>query len=262
MFTAMRACILGAKRASLMTEQTILIVDDEEKIRTLLRNVLEGEGFGVVTAASATQARPYIADAHLSLITLDVHLGSESGLELAREIRRTSDIPIIMVSGKDDVIDRVVGLEIGADDYITKPFHVREIIARVRSVLRRSAQDTPPVQAAAHGSANFVFDEMIAIPDHMKLADRSGADCDLTSAEFKLLSVFLNRPKRVLSRDQLMDLIGGHAWNPTDRTIDNQIARLRKKIERDAANPKLIKTVRGVGYTFACEVDVVPTSGS
>lgn len=243
-----------------MAGQTIMIVDDEEKIRTLLRNVLEGEGYKVVTAESASQARPYIADAHLSLITLDVHLGSESGVELAREIRQTSDIPIIMISGKDDVIDRVVGLEIGADDYITKPFHVREVIARVRSVLRRSSPDTPRAQSHAHDSVNFVFDDMTAIPDHMKLEDRNGSDCELTSAEFKLLSVFLSRPKRVLSRDQLMDLIGGHAWNPTDRTIDNQIARLRKKIERDAANPKLIKTVRGVGYTFACEVDVVATA--
>ncbi len=169
-----------------------------------------------------------------------------------------------MVTGKDDVIDRVVGLEIGADDYITKPFHVREILARIRAVLRRqpempSAADRAPVNGGVEAIAAFHFDGIVVVPDRMDVIDRDGDDCGLTSGDFALLKVFLERPKRVLSRDQLMDLTGGVDWSPLDRTIDNQVARLRKKIERNPSDPKLIKTVRGVGYTFACDVERKPT---
>lgn len=249
-----------------MPDQTILVVDDDPKIRTLLRNVLEDDGFVVFEAQTAAEVMQVIETTPVSLITLDIHLGSENGIELARQIRRVSQVAIIMVTGKDDVIDRVVGLEVGADDYITKPFHVRELIARIRSVLRRAdgqegAQDVvvTAAQAAPSGqdSVHFTFDGMTAIPDQMKLLDRNGAECGLTSGDFKLLDVFLNRPKRVLSRDQLMDLTGGTEWSPLDRAIDNQIARLRKKIEREPSDPKLIKTVRGIGYTFASNVGIV-----
>ena len=176
-----------------------------------------------------------------------------------------------MVTGNDDVIDRVVGLEIGADDYITKPFHVREVIARIRSVLRRTeaAPNIPDgigseivTEKFQTQSMQFFFDGMTASPDTFKLIDRDGNDCGLTSGDFKLLTIFLKRPKRILSRDQLMDLTGGIEWSPLDRTIDNQIARLRKKIERDPSDPTLIKTVRGIGYTFACEVQTVQPSDS
>ena len=244
-----------------MTDQTVLIVEDDPKIRSLLRNLLEGEGFKTLEAHTVQDTLSLLEANSVQLVTLDVHLGQENGIELAREIRRTSQVPIIMLTGKDDVIDRVVGLEVGADDYITKPFHVREVLARIRSVLRRSgnaeqavadAKTIPPGDANYH----FVFDEMTAIPDRLELLDRNGVDCPLTSGDFRLLNVFLNRPKRVLSRDQLMDAIGGQDWTPLDRTIDNQIARLRKKIERDASEPKLIKTMRGVGYVFACDVTV------
>ena len=253
-----------------MTDQTILVVDDDPKIRTLLRNVLEDDGFGVIEAATATEVLRVIETSAVSLISLDLNLGSDNGIDLARQIRRTSQVPIIMVTGKEDVIDRVVGLEVGADDYITKPFHLREVLARIRSVLRRSETTSQVLQKAADtlasspaqspDSVHFSFDGMIAIPDQMKLMDRSGVECGLTSGDFKLLDVFLSRPKRVLSRDQLMDLTGGMEWNPLDRAIDNQIARLRKKIERDPSDPKLIKTVRGVGYSFACEVQIVQAS--
>ena len=239
-----------------MTDQTVLIVDDDPKIRTLLRNMLEDEGFVTLETGTAQKAMDLMQSHSIALVTLDIHLGADNGIEIARDIRRTSQVPIIMLTGKDDVIDRVVGLEVGADDYITKPFHVREVIARIRSVLRRSgdAQDQPPKASIGH----FVFDGMAAYPDRLELMDRDGADCGLTSGDFKLLDVFLNRPKRVLSRDQLMDLTGGLEWSPLDRTIDNQVARLRKKIEHDPSNPKLIKTVRGIGYTFACDVTSVP----
>ncbi len=246
-----------------MNGQTILVVDDERKIRNLLRNVLEGEGFNVVEAETSSQVLDSIREFTPCLVTLDISLGAENGIEVARSIRHFSQVPIIMVTGKDDVIDRVVGLEVGADDYITKPFHVREVIARIRSVLRRSeaterAHDTAAIPAqtpdAESKSIKYQFDGMTAFPDRMELLDREGAPCMLTSGDFKLLSVFLDRPKRVLSRDQLMDLTGGVEWQPLDRAIDNQIARLRKKIERDPSEPKLIKTVRGIGYTFAQDV--------
>ncbi|WP_299740174.1 response regulator transcription factor [uncultured Roseobacter sp.] len=250
-----------------MTDQTILVVEDDSKIRTLLRNVMEDEGYSVLEADSAVDVLETIKSTRIDLITLDIHLGSENGLELAKEIRRISDISIIMLTGKGDVIDRVVGLEVGADDYITKPFHVREVIARIRSVLRRAGDKSTARQDAhapgaqdAEGGAHFRFDGMTAFPDRLEVLDRKGLDCRLTSGDFKLLSVFLHRPKRVLSRDQLMDLTGGAEWSPLDRTIDNQVARLRKKIERDPSDPKLIKTVRGVGYTFACDVQTVQPS--
>ncbi|MDW3223854.1 MAG: response regulator transcription factor [Paracoccaceae bacterium] len=250
-----------------MSDQTILIVDDDPKIRTLLCNVLEDDGFVVREAETAGEALEILAQTPISLITLDIHLGRDNGVDLARDIRRTSQVPIVMVTGKDDVIDRVVGLEVGADDYITKPFHVREVTARIRSVLRRTGRiESELLHAAAkpepdlQASSAFCFDGMTAIPDRLELLDRKNSDCGLTSGDFKLLSVFLERPKRVLSRDQLMDLTGGIEWSPLDRTIDNQIARLRKKIERDPSSPKVIKTVRGVGYTMACDVQKIQSS--
>ena len=252
------------RKRPVMTKQTILVVEDDPKVRTLLRNVMEGEGYGVLEADCAEDALRAVRTSQVSLMTLDIHLGSDNGLELARVIRRDSQIPIIMVTGKDDIIDRVVGLEVGADDYITKPFHIREVLARIRSVLRRSGHGGQacvpgePVRARAEDgtSACFRFDGLTAVPDRFELRDRDGTDCGLTSGDFKLLTIFLERPKRVLSRDQLMDLNGGMERGPLDRTIDNQVARLRKKIERDPSDPKIIKTVRGVGYTLACDVQV------
>jgi DNA-binding response OmpR family regulator len=252
-----------------MTQQTILVVDDDAKIRTLLRNVLEAESFVVLEAATRSEVLDTLDRKAVHLITLDLHLGPDDGLQIAREIRKFSNVPIIMVSGRDDVIDRVVGLEIGADDYITKPFHVREVIARIRTVLRRvhaseegeaaSGQDAK--RPGPEQSWHFCFDGMTAVPDRLELVDREGVQYDLTSGDFKLLTIFLERPKRVLSRDQLMDLNSGQGYSPLDRTIDNQIARLRKKIERDPSEPKLIKTVRGVGYMFACNVTTVQGNG-
>jgi len=243
---------------------TILVVEDDVKVRTLLRNVLEDDGFAVLEAQTVAATLDCIATHDPSLVTLDIHLGSESGLDLAREIRKVSTVPLVMVTGRDDVIDRIVGLELGADDYITKPFHVREVIARLRAVLRRHDFAEADANQRANGAADvpesaaYHFDGVIAVPDRMQVIDRTGSDCTLTSGDFNLLNVFLKRPKRVLSRDQLMDFTGGLEWSPLDRTIDNQVARLRKKIERNPSSPQLIKTVRGVGYTFACDVERRP----
>lgn len=239
-----------------MTGQRILVVDDDPKVRALLRRCLEGESYLVSEAESMAETLAELAAHAPDLITLDLQLGADDGLEVAREIRRLSNVPIVMVTGKADIIDRVVGLEIGADDYIVKPFHVREVIARVKTVLRRSAaasvhEDAPPTEAI---SQRVAFDGLVAIPDQFVLTDRAGTAIELTSGEYKLLAIFLDRPKRTLTRDYLMGLIGGHDYAPLDRTVDNQIARLRRKIERDPAHPELIKTVRGLGYMFAADV--------
>lgn len=229
-----------------MVSNVVLVVDDEEKIRSLLTRCLENEGYLVHVAADGAAARDQFARIRPDLVTLDLNLGAEDGLDLAREFRKArDDVAIIMLTGKDDVIDRVVGLELGADDYVTKPFHVREILARVKTVLRRlerppSETPTPP------GTVDL--DGLSVDLDRMALSDRQNLPCDMTTADTKLLRAFVEHPMRPLSRDRLMDLVNGNDWSPLDRTIDNQVARLRKKIERDPGRPELIRTVRGVGY--------------
>ncbi|MES2144632.1 MAG: response regulator [Pseudomonadota bacterium] len=238
--------------------QNILVVDDDPKMRTLLRRCLEGEGFAIHEASSESEVVAALSALTIALIALDLNLGAESGLAIARHVREVSKVPIIMITAKTDVIDRVVGLELGADDYITKPFHPRELVARVRAVLRRAARGTDAVpdrpDHAPEGSP-LMFDGLKVYPDRHELYDRQGALVDLTSGDFLLLQVFLDHPKRILSRERIMDLLHGTAWAPFDRTIDNQVARLRRKIERDTARPLLIKTVRGVGYMFAADLE-------
>ncbi|NUH67124.1 response regulator [Sulfitobacter sp. S0837] len=233
-----------------MAAKNILIVDDDAKIRTLLRRCLEGDGYRVVEAHNAQSVRAAFAAEDFDLVTLDLNLGAEDGLDIARELHRDHDVPIFMVTGKDDVIDRVVGLELGADDYLTKPFHVREVLARVKSVLRRSGKRDRDEEAQPQDDPWLALDGLKVKLDRMLLVDRDGHECDLTTADFKLLTAFLNHAKKPLSRDRLMDLIDGQDWAPLDRTIDNQVARLRKKVERDPTRPSLIKTVRGVGYVL------------
>lgn len=243
-------------------QKNILVVDDDQKIRRLLRNCFEPEGFGVFEAENSSQVDARLAETQIDLITLDLNLGAENGLTIAASLKAKCDIPIIIVTGKGDVIDRVVGLEMGADDYISKPFHVREVIARVRSVLRRSEGAQPvsndtQVKAPSEEpteSNRYKFNDWVADFDSFELKSPCGSLCELTTADFKLLRVLLENPKRVLSREQIMDHVNGHDWAPYDRTIDNQIARLRKKLEEDPAKPRLIKTVRGIGYTFAADV--------
>ncbi|MEH6645983.1 response regulator [Sulfitobacter sp.] len=235
-----------------MSQKKVLVVDDDLKIRALLRRCLEGDGFLVEEAENGEGVRRAFSRDFPDLVTLDLNLGDEDGLDIARDIRRNHDVPIMMVTGKDDVIDRVVGLELGADDYLTKPFHVREVLARVRAVLRRTENGTKSqtvqISDTSAISSLLCLDGLTVDLDRLVLTDRSGKDCDLTTADFRLLSAFLHNPKRSLSRDRLMDLIDGPDWAPLDRAIDNQVARLRKKIERDPARPLLIKTVRGIGY--------------
>jgi DNA-binding response OmpR family regulator len=236
-----------------MRDDTILVVDDDPKMRKLLRACFEAEGFGVAEAEDSASALAAIEAGPVSLVTLDLNLGIDSGYDVARLIGRGHDTPIIMVTGRSDVIDRVVGLELGADDYIVKPFHPREMVARVRTVLRRT-QRRPDEAPAAPDGEGFEFDGMQAIPSRLELRDRDGAPVELTAGDFRLLEVFLVSPGRALSRDTILDRMHGRSWSPYDRSIDNQIARLRKKIEVDPTNPHIIKTVRGIGYTMAVPV--------
>jgi two-component system OmpR family response regulator len=233
-----------------MSGDHILIVDDDPKVRILLRRCFEGEGFTASDAKDGAELRACLERHPVALITLDLNLGKENGLDLAREIRRERNIPIIMLTGKGDAIDRVVGLELGADDYLAKPFELRELVARVRAVLRRTNASEPP----APSGQRYAFEGWVFDASRRSLNRRDGEALELTTSEFNLLDAFVKRPHRVLSRDDLMDLLKGHDWSPLDRSIDNLVARLRKKIESDPDRPALIKTVRGVGYTFVADV--------
>ena len=235
----------------------ILVVDDEAAVRTLLRECFELEGFEVAEAGDASSAKALIAAGAPDLVTLDLKLGGDDGLELAREIRAICNVPIVMISGKGDTIDRVVGLELGADDYISKPFHVREVLARVKAVLRRYEGAAAAAGAGPQGSAaggRYRFAGLVLDVPRRELTGADGAPVELTTAEFNMLAMLAARPHRVLSRDNIMDLLKGHEWSPFDRSIDSLIVRLRRKIEPVPDTPRIIKTVRGVGYVLAADV--------
>jgi two-component system, OmpR family, response regulator len=230
----------------------IVVVDDDAAIRRLLRSAFEHEGYAVSDARNRAELFRCL-DAHdVSLITLDLTLGGEDGLAIAREIRTIKDVPIIMVTAKASDVDRIVGLEIGADDYIVKPFNVREVLARVRAVLRRT--ESPPRGLTQDRRGGFRFDGWLLDVSARALLAPDGAAHDLTAAEFRLLHAFLERPQRVLSRALLLDIVSGQDADPLERAVDTLVGRLRKKIESDTATPKIIKTVRGAGYVFAAKV--------
>lgn len=235
----------------------VLIVDDDPEIRTLLREYFELEGYRVSEAKDGTELRVHLEKHPVTLITLDINLPGEDGFALAREIRAKRNMPIVMISGKQDPIDRIVGLELGADDFITKPFHLREVLARVRAVLRRyQPDDRKAATLDGHRKEKcYRFDGFELFPQRRELTNASGQVIELTTAEFNLLEMFSARPTRVMTRDNIMDLLKGHDWSPLDRSIDTLVARLRRKIESDPDHPKLIKTVRAVGYVFAVEVE-------
>ncbi len=231
----------------------VLVVDDDPRVREMLREFLTGEGFRVSLADGGDEMRPMVAAGGVDLVLLDLVMPGDDGLTLARELRRDTNVPIIMLTGKGDVIDRIVGLEIGADDYIAKPFHLREILARVRSVLRRCMPDRgrePPPAPIPPATSGFEFDGWRFDATRRTLYDAQGGTVDLTTGEFELLRVFVENAGKVLNRDQLMDQAKGREWTPYDRAVDTQIGRLRRKIEPDPAKPVWIKTVRGVGYVF------------
>ena len=244
------------------TETNILIVDDDRRVRDMLCRYLDQEGFHATAGEDGTAMRQHLADNPVDLVLLDLVMPGEDGLSLSRELRATSEMPIIMLTGKGDPMDRVIGLEVGADDYITKPFHLREVLARIRSVLRRSdSRPTrmPDAEADAVPTDDAHREEdgerLIFAGWCLDLAARNlhapdSSPVPLTTGEFNLLTAFVKRPNRPLSRDQIMDIVQGRDWSPYDRSIDTQVGRLRKKLEADPKDPQLIKTVRGVGYVF------------
>ena len=233
----------------------ILVVDDDQRIRQMLTRYFEQEGYRISAAAGGAAMRAQLNDS-VDVILLDVVMPGEDGLTLAREIRAMSNVGIIMLTGRDDVLDRVVGLEVGADDYIAKPFHLREVLARIKSVLRR--RGPPRVHLAAGPSA---AEEIIRFEGwrleigRRQLVSPGGEDVALTTGEFDLLAALAKHPGRVFGREALMDLTRGRSLEAFDRTIDAQVARLRKKIESDPKSPTLVKSIRGVGYVFTGKID-------
>ncbi len=236
----------------------ILIVDDQQIVRSALRSGLESEGFVVSEAANKAALFARLdRQPPVNLITLDVILGEEDGLKLAREVRARRNIPIIMITGLAHPVDRVTGLEHGADDYIVKPFLIREVLMRIHSVLRlyelerRNSEDATGNEVKEE---QYECDTGVTDVRRREVRKPDGTLLELTDAEFDILVTFLRNPARVLSRDDLSMMLKGRQWSPTDRTLDGHIARLRKKIELDIQTPRLIKTVWRVGYVFAGDV--------
>ena len=246
-----------------MTDRTVvLVVEDEEAIRELVATYLEQEGFAVLAAPDGTSMRRTLAESSVDLIVLDVRLPDEDGFDLVRELRRTRDTPVILLTGKAAPVDRIVGLELGADDYLAKPFELRELLARIRSVLRRTlSSDAQAAPGSAPGSAPGpggikvrVFSGWALDPVRRRLFSPDGAEVELTGAEFELLRELVENAQQPISRNQLLNAAQSRDWEPHDRSIDVSISRLRKKLESDPGNPTLIKTIRNVGYILASEV--------
>jgi two-component system OmpR family response regulator len=227
----------------------ILVVDDHREIRDLVSRALTKEGFRVVTAADGRAMRKVLADSRIDLVLLDLMLPGEDGLSLCRALRTESNIPVIMLTAKGEEVDRVIGLEMGADDYLPKPFGSRELIARIRAVLRRS-QEPMPRTSAERRAKRYRFDHWALDTGTRELVREDGVTVPLSTGEYDLLVALVERPQRVLSRDQLLDLARGRTAAGIDRSIDTQVSRLRKKLEVDPGDPKIIKTVWGGGYVF------------
>ncbi|MEC5216066.1 two-component system OmpR family response regulator [Actimicrobium sp. GrIS 1.19] len=232
----------------------ILVVDDDREIRTLLAEYLDGNGFRTFTASNGIDMRKVLDANRIDLVVLDLTLPGEDGLTLCRNLRAQSSLPVIMLTARGEPLDRILGLEMGADDYLAKPFEPRELFARIRSVLRRT-NALPPNMATSEARAmlfgNWKLDLMAR---HLEAAD--GTVVALSGAEFRLLKVFLEHPNRVLNRDQLLEMTQGREADPFDRSVDIQISRLRQKLADDARTPLLIKTVRNEGYVLSTTVTV------
>lgn len=242
---------------SLKSSIQVLVVDDEPAIRSILRSGLEAEGYGVSEASGKASLQRCLETVPINLITLDLNLAGEDGLQLARMVRAQRNVPIIMITGKGEPVDRIAGLEQGADDYIVKPFHIREVLMRIRNVLHRYELEAGSTRGGKIVDAEverYEFEAGVLKVERRELRAANGGMIDLTDAEFDLLVIFLRRPARILSRDELTDLLKGHPWSPDDRTIDGHVARLRRKIDSQGEMPRLIRSVRGIGYVFTGDV--------
>lgn len=231
----------------------VLVVDDDPLVRDMLEDFLSDQGFAATMAENAAAARELLDGRGVDVVLLDVGLPGEDGLSLARYIREHFDIGIIMVSGAGETIDRIVGLEVGADDYLAKPFDLRELKARLKSVLRRyprTVEQVVPAAGTRDDARRIRLGSHLLDLDSRQLFGADGEEIPLTRMEFDLLEVLVARPNRPLSRDQLLQLTQNRDWDPTDRSLDIRIARLRSKVEADPERPQLIRTVRGIGYRY------------
>ncbi|MBX7494828.1 response regulator [Qipengyuania sp. 6B39] len=233
---------------------TLLLVDDERSLREPLAEYLTGQGFIVQEAESAAAARSWLVGNTPDLVLLDIMMPGEDGLSLCRHLTEARHLPVILVTARGEAMDRIVGLEIGADDYVTKPFEPRELVARIRSVLRRA--ERPP--ATPDEELEYAFEGWTLDPLKRKLTDPEGATVPISTAEFRMLRAFCDHPRQVLDRDRLLDLVQGREAQLFDRAVDNQVSRLRRKIEVDSRNPQLIQTVRGGGYRLSADVTRQP----
>ena len=239
----------------------ILVVDDHHDIRNLVSRYLRRQGFRTTEAKNAVEARNHIANGAYDVVVLDIMMPGEDGLSLCRFLRESKGPPVILLSAMAEETDRIVGLEIGADDYLTKPFNPRELLARIRAVLRRRQEGHVRLEQD-EAQAHCNFDRWTLRAAERALFDEAGNKTPLSSGEFRLLRVLLNRPNQVLNRDQLLDLTQGRAAKAFDRAIDNQISRLRQKIEHDPAHPTLVQTIWGDGYMLCAQVSTQSTKES
>ena len=230
----------------------ILVVDDHSEIRDLLKRFLEQHGMRVSCARDGKEMKRLLDEREFDLLVLDLMMPGEDGLTLCRELRVKSRLPIIMLTGLGEETDRIIGLDMGADVYLAKPFNPRELLARIKAVMRRTQAEIQPVPETL--TRDLRFDRWLLDINRRELVDEEGVGMSLSTAEFDLLKVFLERPQRVLSRDQLLDLARGREAVAFDRAIDTLVSRLRRKLERDPKNPELIKTIWGGGYLFAADV--------
>ncbi len=233
----------------------ILVVDDDREIRDLLSKFLERQGMRVTAARDAKEARKVWPLGRYHLVVLDLMMPGESGLDFARWVRTQGDTPIVMLTAMAEETDRIVGLELGADDYLGKPFNPRELLARIRAVLRRVSGEGGTAAAKEAQAKAIRFGGWLLEPARRRLQSPDGVEVPLTGGEYELLQVMVERPNRVLTRDMLMDLLRGRQAGPFDRAIDVAVSRLRRKLEDDGRNPSLIKTVRGGGYVLAATVE-------
>lgn len=239
-----------------MNKQHILVVDDDPQIRSLLSEYLEKHGYRISTARDGNDMWRQLKKTPVDLVVLDIMLPGDDGITLCRKLRDESEVLIIMLSAIGEETDRVVGLEVGADDYVAKPFGPRELLARIKALLRRTTGDLADKRKAKQITRfpAIHFDDWVLDPNRRKLTAPDGVVVPLSAGEYELLLAFLENPGHVLNRDQLLDITRGREAQPFDRTIDVQVARLRKKIEKDPKNPQTILTVRGGGYQFEADV--------
>jgi len=231
---------------------SILLVDDEPTLREPLAEYLAGQGFAVTEAESAAAARSLLNDFTPDLVLLDIMMPGEDGLSFCRHLVETRQLPVIFLTARSESTDRIVGLELGADDYVVKPFEPRELVARIRTVLRRVARG--PSNETQSEDWHYAFEGWVLDPLKRKLTDPEAVKVPISTAEFRLLRAFLDNPKKVLDRDWLLDVVQGRTAHLFDRAVDNQVSRLRRKVEVDSRNPLLIQTVRGGGYRFSAQV--------